>query len=85
MTHKDKERKERQLWLKAFGAHLKKMRIGKGLSGAEFARLLFIDQPNLTRLEKGRVNPSVYLIKKICDVLRIDMDEFFKQFNEKQS
>ena len=82
MTLKEKERKEKQLWLKAFGAHLKKMRVGKGLSGAEFARLLFIDQPNLTRLEKGRVNPSIYLIKKMCDGLDISMSEFFSNMNK---
>ncbi len=82
MTSKEKERREKELWLKSFGAHIKKMRIKKGISGAEFARLLFIDQPNVTRLEKGRVNPSLYLIKQICDVLEISLDEFFKYFKE---
>jgi len=79
MTSKEKEklRKEKEVWLKAFGAHLKKIRIEKGLSGAEFARLLNIDQPNLTRLEKGRVNPSIYLIKQICEVLEISLNDFF--------
>ena len=83
MTAKEKERREKELWLKSFGSHIKKMRIKKGISGAEFARLLFIDQPNLTRLEKGRVNPSIYLIKEMCDVLDISMEEFFKLFKEK--
>jgi putative transcriptional regulator len=82
MTSKEKEklRKEREAWLKAFGAHIKKMRIEKGLSGAEFARLIDIDQPNVTRLEKGRVNPSLFFIKQICDVLEMSIDEFFKLF-----
>jgi transcriptional regulator with XRE-family HTH domain len=80
MSIKDKERREKQQWLKAFGAHIKKMRTAKGISEAEFARLLFIDQPNLTRLEKGRTNPSVYLIKRICDVLEISMAKFFSDF-----
>ena len=83
MTLKEKERREKELWLKSFGAHVKKMRIKKGISGAEFARLLFIDQPNLTRLEKGRVNPSLYVIKQICDVLDLNLDEFFRQFKER--
>jgi len=80
MTIREKERKEKEAWLKAFGSHIKKMRIKNGISGAEFARLLFIDQPNLTRLEKGRVNPSLYFIKKICDVLEINLEDLFKQF-----
>lgn len=79
MSIREKERREKQLWLKSFGAHLKKMRLAKGLSGAEFARRLFMDQPNYTRLEKGRVNPSVYLIKKVCDVLEINVYEFFRE------
>ena len=78
MSIKDKEGREKQQWLKAFGAHLKKMRTSKGISGAEFARQLDIEQSNFTRLEKGRTNPSVYLIKKICDVIDISMSEFFK-------
>ena len=80
MTVKEKEKREKQMWLKSFGSHIRKMRIKKGISGAEFARLLFIDQPNLTRLEKGRVNPSIYLVKKICDVLEISFDEFFRNY-----
>lgn len=83
MTAKEKEKKEKQAWLKAFGAHIKKMRTEKGISGAEFARLLFIDQPNVTRLEKGRVNPSVFLIKQICGILELSIEEFFKRFDLK--
>jgi putative transcriptional regulator len=83
MTTKEKEKKEKQLWLKAFGAHVKKMRLKKDISGAELARLLFMDKPNITRLEKGRVNPSVYLVKQLCDVLHISVDDFFKEFKEK--
>lgn len=83
MTLKEKEKREKQLWLNAFGTYLRKMRLKNGISGAELARLLFMDKPNITRLEKGRVNPSLYLIKQICDVLDMSMDEFFKQFKEK--
>ena len=79
MTLKEKEKREKQLWLKAFGLHIRKMRLKKNVSGAELARKLFMDKPNITRLEKGRVNPSLYLIKQICDALDLSLDEFFKQ------
>lgn len=81
MTIKDKERKEKEQWLKAFGSHLRKTRLKKGVTGAELGRLLYMDKPNITRLEKGRVNPSLFLIKQICDALEMSIDEFFQDFN----
>ena len=77
------EKKLKELWLKELGAYIRKVRLEKGYTGAELARELFIDKPNLTRLEKGRVNPSIYILKQICDVLEITLDEFFQGFNQK--
>jgi putative transcriptional regulator len=79
MTTKEKEKREKEIWLKALGAHIKKTRLQKGITGAELARMLLMDKPNITRLEKGRVNPSVYFIKQVCDVLEINLVEFFKE------
>jgi len=53
------------------------------MQAVDLAMRLFMDKPNLTRLEKGRVNPSIHLIKKICDVFEMGMDEFFREFNGK--
>jgi putative transcriptional regulator len=78
MTAKGREKKE--LWLKAFGEHIKQTRLKKGLSGTDLTNLLFIEKTNLSRLEKGKVNPSVYLIKQICEVLEIKMSGFFRNF-----
>ncbi len=83
MTLKDREKKVKEEFLKELGNHIKLIRIEKNISGAELSRLLFMEKPNITRLEKGRVNPSIYLIKQICDVLEISMDDFWKKFNKK--
>jgi len=80
MTIKDKEQLEKELWLKAFGNYLKKVRKGKGISAAELGRRIAMDPPNITRLEKGQVNPSLYLLKKICDSLNLSLHEFFDDF-----
>jgi DNA-binding XRE family transcriptional regulator len=44
--------------------------------------MLDMDQPNITRLEKGRVNPSIYLVKQICETLGVSIEELFERFKE---
>jgi ribosome-binding protein aMBF1 (putative translation factor) len=64
MKHLESEKKEKQQWLKQFGAHVRKMRIKKGLTGGALSRDLNIDKSNLIRIEKGRVtNKSVKYLK----------------------
>jgi DNA-binding XRE family transcriptional regulator len=80
MGIREQEKKSKEEWLKAFGNHVKKVRLTHGLTGAELARQLFMDKPNITRIEKGRVNPSVYLVQQICKVCGISIQEFWKSF-----
>ena len=80
MTIKEREKKDRKLWLKSLGKQLRKERLEKGLSGSDFSPI--IEQANLFRIERGEVNPSVYLIKQICDFLEIDLAEFYKKVAE---
>ena len=76
--------KRKKQWLKAIGSHIAGLRKKKGISGAEFARRLDeMDKSNYRRMEQGLVNPSVFLVKKICDVLQISMEKFWKDFKEK--
>ena len=83
MTLKDREKKVKEEFLKELGDHIRLARKEKNISGAELSRLLFMEKSNISRLEKGRVNPSVYLIKQICDVLEISLDDFWKKFTKK--
>ena len=83
LSIKEKEKREKERWLKDFGQHLKKIRQEKGISGGELGRLLFMDQPNISRLENGKVNPSLYLIKQISDALEMSIQEFLEDFTIK--
>lgn len=74
--------KEKEIFLKNIGEHIKRERLKKGISGAELSRMIFMDKPNLTRIEKGRVNPSLYVIKQICIALELPLAEFFKDFKD---
>lgn len=75
MTIKDKEAREKKLWLKALGKQLREERLKKNLSGSDLSPV--IEQANLFRIERGEVNPSIYVVKQICDFLDINFGEFF--------
>ncbi len=81
MSEFKKEKKKREEFLIRFGEHLKKVREKKGVSGAELSRRCYMDKPNITRIEKGRVNPSLYILKKLCEGLEIKMSELLKDFD----
>lgn len=70
----------KEQWLIQLGSHIRKQRLKKGVTGGQLARELLIDKSNLIRIEKGRVNTSVFTIKQICEVLGISLKEFWKDF-----
>ena len=47
----------------SFGKHLKKMREGKGMSQEELANLAEVSLPQITRIERGVINPTICTIK----------------------
>lgn len=71
-------KKDREKFLKRFGEHLKILRTKKGLTGSELARRCFMDKQNISKLEKGKFNPSLYYLKQICEGLEIELDELLK-------
>ena len=79
----EKEKKVREKLLIEFGQHLKSLRKSKGLTAAEVSRRMDIDKPNYTRIESGRTNPSLFVLRKISNGLDITMEELFKGFKKK--
>lgn len=58
------------------GKRIASLREKKGLTQQQLASLLNKDFQSISRLENGRVNASVYTIKKIADALEVSMAEF---------
>jgi transcriptional regulator with XRE-family HTH domain len=81
MALTEKEKKDRLKFNIEFGNHIHKKRVAKKLSTAEFARLCDMDKPNLLRIEKGRVNTSIYILNKIAKALDMELDELLKGFS----
>jgi putative transcriptional regulator len=78
----EKEKQEQARFLEQLGAHISKIRAGKSISVSELARRCFMDKPNLIRIEKGRVNPSIYALKRIANALEISLKELLEDFDE---
>ena len=65
----------KELYLKKLGRHIAALREGKSLSQAELARSCDKDPQSLNRLEKGRINPSVYYLFEIAKELDLPLKD----------
>ena len=80
MKEKERDKKDKLKLQKTFGIHLVKLREAKELSAAELGRLCFMERSSIARLETGRINPSLFILKKLSKGLEIELDELFKGF-----
>lgn len=63
--------------LKQFGERAKKVRLSKGLTQLELADKFGSAESTISRLEKGKYNPTYLWLKKFCEALDIDIKELF--------
>jgi transcriptional regulator with XRE-family HTH domain len=80
LSEKNKEQKEKAKLRKQFALHLIRLREAKGITSAELARLCYMERSSIARMETAKVNPTLYMIKRLCDGLKIGFDEFFEDF-----
>lgn len=50
-----------------------------GLSQEKFAYKIGIDRKYASIIEKGEVNISILILKKVCDGLKISLSDFFEE------
>lgn len=81
IDEKEKEKKEKLKLQKRFGEHLVALRESIGITSAELARRCYMERSNIARLEKGRNNPSLYVLKKLSIGMDIKLEELLKGFN----
>lgn len=60
------------------GDTLKKVREAKGLSQKELAGLLDMPQPQYSRIESGKTDPSFTTLERIAKALGISLADLFK-------
>jgi transcriptional regulator with XRE-family HTH domain len=68
---KDKE------YLIEFGKNLKRLREQKGFSQEELANLAEVSLPQITRIERGVINPTICTIKSLAEGLGVEMSVMF--------
>ncbi len=66
----------------SFGENLRLLRISKGFTQAELARLLNIDRTTLTKYETGVTEPDLIKLEKLCYVLEIDYNTLLNYQNK---
>lgn len=64
-------------YLLLFGKHLKKMREGKGMSQEELANTAEVSLPQITRIERGVINPTICTIKSLAKGLEVSTATLF--------
>lgn len=73
---------EEKQFLILLGQEIAKQRKKQGLTQLDLASLVNMEKPSITRIEKGRTNPTSLTLLKISKVLNIPISKFFK-FQEK--
>ena len=66
----------KDIFLKKLGKNVARLREEAGLSQAELALRCDKDRQNLNRLEKGRINPSVFFLLQLAEELKIPVKDF---------
>ncbi len=65
-------------FFRKFGSVIKETRIGKGLSQKQLALRVGMKQPDISRVEEGKKNMTLFTLIRICRVLginRVDIGE----------
>ena len=57
------------------GLNIRNLREEKNLSILEFSDAIGIEYNNLIRIEKGRTNPTLWTLYKICEALNIQLKD----------
>ena len=57
------------------GNRIKELREEKNLSLQDLCYMCDFEKPNLVRMEKGRTNPTIWTLYKICEALNIELKD----------
>lgn len=64
-------------FLKKLARQISKARREKKLTQVQLAKRMKLPQQNISRLESGKINPSVYTIHEIAVCLKIPITDLF--------
>ncbi len=65
-------------FLKKIGENIIRIRQAKGLKQIDLASRLEMEDSSLRRIEKGRVNSTIVMLKKISDALGVELGQLLE-------
>jgi transcriptional regulator with XRE-family HTH domain len=65
----------KEIFLKKLGGHIASLRKDADLSQTELALRCDKDRQSLNRLEKGRINPSVFYLLQLAEELKVPVKD----------
>ena len=65
-------------FIKSFGKHLRVLRIEKGFSQSYLSAIADIPKSQITRIERGEVNPTINTVKVIAEALEVKTSAMFE-------
>lgn len=65
-------------FLQKLGAAIAKKRTEAGMNQAQFALRCDMDRQNMSRIEKGKTNPTILTLKMIADELKIPLKDLLE-------
>jgi transcriptional regulator with XRE-family HTH domain len=66
------------VFLRAFGKNIRKIREAKGISLREFEFRCDMTRQSLSKIELGKSNPTILTLKTIAEVLEVDLVDILK-------
>ncbi len=73
----NRDQKEKETVQAKFGKHLAKIRSEKDITQENLAFDLGVDRTYISYIERGKRNPSLYLLYKIAHVLNVKVKDIF--------
>lgn len=64
--------------LKLFGKNLRKIRESKGFTQEQLANELGLEISQISRIERGVINTSIFTLYQISEFFKIDINEFLQ-------
>lgn len=63
----------------AFGARVRKLRVGRGWSQEDFAHRAELDRTYVSGIERGRRNPTLDIIYRLAGTLGVPVADLFPE------
>lgn len=72
----------KEKFLVKFGEHIKELRKKHGITANELGHRMEIERFHVSRLENGKVNPTLTTVKRLAKSFEMEVSEFMKGFTE---